>query len=117
PVVEVPEARHHVMLRPAARLRRGAAHAARQLDAQRVCGGKRLDQPCRNRLHRSRTPVSSIPFLAKRPAPAGGTESSNPASSSEESGANRGGGGPADRPGDRWHLDEMVVRIAGKRMY
>src|SRR4051812_23767353 len=21
------------------------------------------------------------------------------------------------RPGDRWHLDEMVVRIAGKRMY
>jgi putative transposase len=20
-------------------------------------------------------------------------------------------------PGDRWHLDEMVVRIAGKRMY
>src|SRR5215213_1137195 len=24
---------------------------------------------------------------------------------------------PAPRPGDRWHLDEMVVRIAGKRMY
>src|SRR5438105_11972390 len=21
------------------------------------------------------------------------------------------------RPGDRWHLDEMVVRIAGKRLY
>ena len=21
------------------------------------------------------------------------------------------------RPGDRWHLDEMVVRIAGRRMY
>jgi putative transposase len=21
------------------------------------------------------------------------------------------------RPSDRWHLDEMVVRIAGKRMY
>ena len=21
------------------------------------------------------------------------------------------------RPGDRWHLDEMVVRLAGKRMY
>src|ERR1700749_5053735 len=21
------------------------------------------------------------------------------------------------RPGDRWHLDEMVVRIAGKQMY
>src|SRR3954449_12696145 len=23
----------------------------------------------------------------------------------------------APRPGDRWHLDEMVVRIAGRRMY
>src|SRR5881398_258623 len=24
---------------------------------------------------------------------------------------------PRPRPSDRWHLDEMVVRIAGKRMY
>src|SRR3954451_9044128 len=25
--------------------------------------------------------------------------------------------GSRPRPSDRWHLDEMVVRIAGKRMY
>ena len=25
--------------------------------------------------------------------------------------------GRRPRPSDRWHLDEMVVRIAGKRMY
>jgi transposase-like protein len=25
--------------------------------------------------------------------------------------------GSGGRPGDRWHLDEMVVRIAGRRMY
>jgi tetratricopeptide (TPR) repeat protein len=56
-----------------------------QLDAQRVCGGKRLDQPCRNRLLRSRTPVIFVQFTSKRSAPAGGTEGSNLASSSSQS--------------------------------
>src|SRR5947207_9851741 len=47
PVVEVPRGETPRHAGPAARLRRCAPHAARQLDAQRVCGGKRLDELCR----------------------------------------------------------------------
>jgi hypothetical protein len=39
------------------------------LDAQRVCGGKRLDQLCRNRLHRSRTPVFPSRSSQRGPLP------------------------------------------------
>src|SRR5438309_5738689 len=72
--------------RPATRLRRGAANAARQLDAQRVSGGKRLDI--------SSVGTGSIlrelslfpfPFAAEKPAPADGIGSSNPLCFSGES--------------------------------
>ena len=41
PVVEVPEARHHVMLDQPLAFIAALPYAARRLDAQRVCGGKR----------------------------------------------------------------------------
>src|SRR5271155_4890173 len=77
-IVEVAEARHHVGLDQPL----GFVAALRMLlyswmRNERVRGGKRLDQLCRNRLHRSGTPVFSLPFAAKKPAPAGGTERSD----------------------------------------
>jgi hypothetical protein len=45
---------------------------------------------CRIRLHRSRTLVISFPFRPKRPTSISGTRSSNPLSSSRESGTNCG---------------------------